>query len=66
MPMREILQTLISNHLDDIGQNRLPAIEKKTGFPLDVIKEAIEALGHLNPRPAHAARRARRSTSCPT
>ncbi len=51
MPMREVLQTLIANHLDDIGQNRLPAIEKKTGFPLDVIKEAIEALGHLNPRP---------------
>src|SRR5262249_35665125 len=51
MPLREVLQTLITNHIDDIGQNRLPAIEKKTGYPLDVIKEAIEALSHLNPRP---------------
>ncbi len=51
MPLRDVLLTLITNHLDDIGQNRLPAIEKKTGFSIDVIKEAIEGLSHLNPRP---------------
>ena len=52
MPLREVLQTLITNHLDDIGQNRLPAIEKKTGYSIDqIIKEAIDALSHLNPEP---------------
>src|SRR5262249_41653015 len=34
LPDREVLQVLIGHHLDDIGQNRLPAIEKKTGIPL--------------------------------
>jgi RNA polymerase sigma-54 factor len=51
LPLRDVLQTLISNHLDDIGQNRLPAIEKKTGYSIELIKEAIEVLGRLNPRP---------------
>ena len=50
-PLRDVLFTLISNHLDDIGQNRLPMIEKKTGHSIEVIKEAIEGLSHLNPRP---------------
>jgi len=51
IPSREILHVLISNHLDDLQQNRLPAIEKKTGIPIDEIKEAIEHLRRLNPRP---------------
>ena len=51
IPSREILQVLISNHLDDLQQNRLPAIEKKTGIPIDEIKEAMEHLRRLNPRP---------------
>ena len=48
---REILQILIANHLDDLQQNRLPAIEKKTGLPIEAIKEAIGHLRHLDPRP---------------
>jgi RNA polymerase sigma-54 factor len=51
VPCRDILQVLISNHLDDIQQNRLPAIEKRTGIPIEDIKEAIEHLRRLNPRP---------------
>jgi RNA polymerase sigma-54 factor len=51
VPCREILQVLIANHLDDIQQNRLPAIQKRTNFPIDDIKEAIEHLRRLNPRP---------------
>ncbi len=51
VPCRDVLQVLISNHLDDIQQNRLPAIEKRTGIPIDEIKEAIEHLRRLNPRP---------------
>ncbi len=51
VPCRDILQVLVANHLDDIQQNRLPAIEKKTGIAIDKIKEAIEHLRRLNPRP---------------
>jgi RNA polymerase sigma-54 factor len=51
VPCRETLQVLISNHLDDLQQNRLPAIEKRTGIPIEKIKEAIEHLRRLNPRP---------------
>jgi RNA polymerase sigma-54 factor len=52
VPMRDVLQILINNHLDDLQQNRLPTIEKKTGIAIDTIKEAIEHLRRLNPRPA--------------
>ncbi|GAC1467481.1 MAG: RNA polymerase factor sigma-54 [Isosphaeraceae bacterium] len=51
IPCRDILHVLISNHLDDLRQNRLPTIEKKTGIAIDQIKEAMEHLRRLNPRP---------------
>lgn len=51
MPHRDVLRTLILNHLEDIQHNRLPIIQKKTHFDLATIKEAIEQLKHLNPRP---------------
>jgi RNA polymerase sigma-54 factor len=54
VPSREVLQVLIAHHLDDLMQNRLPAIEKKTGIPIEQIKEAIEHLRRLNPRPGAA------------
>lgn len=50
-PCREILKTLISDHLDDLQQNRLPTIEKKTRVPIAKLKEAIEHLRRLNPKP---------------
>jgi RNA polymerase sigma-54 factor len=50
-PHRDVLRVLIQNHLEDIEHNRMPNIQKKTGFELHVIQEAIEALRHLNPRP---------------
>jgi RNA polymerase sigma-54 factor len=46
-----VLQTIISQHLDDVIQNRLPLIERKTGYPLDAIKSAIEQMRTLNPYP---------------
>jgi RNA polymerase sigma-54 factor len=52
IPCHQILQILISQHLDDIEHNRLPAIEKKTGIPLESIKEALKHLSRLNLRPA--------------
>jgi RNA polymerase sigma-54 factor len=52
VPMRDVLQVLINHHLDDLQQNRLPAIEKKTGIPIESIKEALfEHLRRLDPRP---------------
>jgi len=51
MPHLEVLRTLIQNHLDDITHNRLPIIQRKTGFDLDTIQAAKEALKHLNPHP---------------
>jgi RNA polymerase sigma-54 factor len=50
-PCHDVLQILISQHFDDLEHNRLPAIEKKTGIPLEKIKEALEHLRRLNLRP---------------
>lgn len=47
----EELQILIENHLEDLENNRLPQISKKTGFSLEVIKEAWEDLRTLKPKP---------------
>jgi RNA polymerase sigma-54 factor len=50
-PLRDVLITLVSAHLVDLAENRLPVIERKTGYPLDIIKAAREELLKLNPRP---------------
>jgi RNA polymerase sigma-54 factor len=50
-PLRNALVTLITSHLEDLAENRLPLIQRKTGFDLDLIKSAREELQHLNPRP---------------
>ncbi len=50
-PHRDILRLIIHNHLDDVRNNRLPVIQRRTGFDLTLIKEAIEVLKHLNPKP---------------
>jgi RNA polymerase sigma-54 factor len=50
-PHAKVLRELISHHLENIAHNRLPAIQKDTGFDLQTIKDAIEVLRHLNTRP---------------
>jgi RNA polymerase sigma-54 factor len=50
-PHREVVAALIRNHMDDVNHNRLPIIQRRTGYDLVVIKEAIEVLRHLNPDP---------------
>jgi RNA polymerase sigma-54 factor len=50
-PQRDVVRALILHHLEDIQHNRLPNIQRRTGFDLNVIKDAIDALRHLNPRP---------------
>lgn len=50
-PHRDLVRTLILHHLEDIPHNRLPALERATGHDMATIKEAIEVIKHLNPRP---------------
>lgn len=42
---------LVRSFLRDIEMNRLPVIARKTGKSVEQVKEAIEQLAHLNPRP---------------
>ena len=49
-PHRELVRLLILKHLEDIPHNRLPAIERSTGYDIPTIKEAIEV--HQTPQPA--------------
>jgi RNA polymerase sigma-54 factor len=50
-PHRDVLRVLIENHLEDITHNRLPIIQRRTGFDIPLIKEVIETLKGLNPHP---------------
>jgi len=50
-PHAEIVRELIQHHLEDVAANRLPIIQKKTGFDISKVQEAIEVLRHLNPKP---------------
>ena len=51
MPYYEEMKTLISSHLEDLRDNRLPAIERKTGYAIDTIQQAWSQLRKLNPKP---------------
>jgi RNA polymerase sigma-54 factor len=50
-PFHDVLVVLISSHLEDLAANRLPWIERQTGYDLETIKSAREELQRLNPRP---------------
>jgi RNA polymerase sigma-54 factor len=45
------LRRLVSDHLEDLGGNRLPLIERKTGYSIPEIEELREQLHSLNPKP---------------
>ncbi len=51
MLMYEEVKTLISSHLEDLRDNRLPAIQRKTGYSLAQIQQAWAQLRKLNPKP---------------
>ena len=51
-PNLDAVKSLITNHLENIRHNRIPAIQKTTGLDLAQIKEAIEVIRKLNPKPA--------------
>jgi RNA polymerase sigma-54 factor len=50
----EELKVLIADHLEDLAENRLPQIEKKTGISIEQIQIAKSELHHLNPKPGAA------------
>jgi RNA polymerase sigma-54 factor len=51
MPYFEQLRTLISGHLEDLRDNRIPVIQRKTGYSIDLIQETLREMKKLNPRP---------------
>jgi RNA polymerase sigma-54 factor len=52
MPFYDELKTLISSHLDDLKDNRLPNIQRATGYSIERIQEGWARLRKLNPKPA--------------
>jgi RNA polymerase sigma-54 factor len=46
-----ILRTIVSNHLEDVQNNRLPRIAKATGQSIETILEVLEHLRRLDPTP---------------
>jgi len=49
-----LARELITNYLEDLYMNRIPKIAKATGRSIEEIKEAIEFISHLNPKPGLA------------
>lgn len=50
-PFEPEMRVLIENHLEDLQNNRLPQISKKTGMSLDDINEIWEEIRLLKPKP---------------
>lgn len=50
-PHHKELATLIREHLEDVGENRIPQIAKKRGWTVDFVEELIAELRTLNPKP---------------
>jgi len=48
---RDILTAIISEHLEDLANNRLPLISKRTGYSIELIKAAREEMQILDPFP---------------
>lgn len=48
----EHARRIVSHHLDDLTQNRLPRVAEKTGLSLEVIKESLTLLRRLSLAPA--------------
>ena len=50
-PRARQLRRLVSDHLEDVAGNRLPLIERKTGYSIAEIEQLREQLHTLNPKP---------------
>ncbi len=51
MPMVDKMEIIIRDYLDDLAENRLPVIQKKTGYTIEKIMEIRDSLHQLNPKP---------------
>jgi|694.fasta_scaffold05574_6 RNA polymerase sigma-54 factor len=54
MNYHDEMKRLIEDHLEDLAENRLPLIQKKTGFSIETIQNAKQELHLLNPKPGRA------------
>ncbi|MCA9268051.1 MAG: RNA polymerase factor sigma-54 [Planctomycetales bacterium] len=54
MPFYLELRRLVGEHLEDMGENRLPLVQRKTGYSIERIQEVWQELRHLNPKPGAA------------
>lgn len=54
MPHYEAVRRVITHHLEDLRENRLPLIVKATGMTLEQVKIVWDQIRELNPRPASA------------
>jgi RNA polymerase sigma-54 factor len=51
MRLYEEMRAIISAHLDDLGKNKLPHIQRRTGYSLETIQEVIAEVRKLDPKP---------------
>lgn len=51
MPQGRELRRLVADHLEDLAANRLPLIERKTGFSIEHIEALRRRLHDLQPKP---------------
>jgi RNA polymerase sigma-54 factor len=47
----EEMQTILESHFDDLEHNRLPQIQRRTGYTMDVLQHVIHELARLDMRP---------------
>jgi RNA polymerase sigma-54 factor len=47
----DLVRVLIRDHLEDVAYNRLPVMQRKTGYTVEAIGEAIEELRKFDPKP---------------
>lgn len=52
LPMHDEVRCLVNHHLEDLRDNRIPLIQRATGYTYDQIMRAWEQLRKLNPKPA--------------
>ncbi|MGL6074159.1 MAG: RNA polymerase factor sigma-54 [Fimbriiglobus sp.] len=51
MEHADLVRELIQHHLEDVAHNRLAMIQKRVGCSVEMIREAIQELRQLNPKP---------------
>ncbi len=54
LPHFDEMRTLIKSHLEDLAENRLPQIARKTGYSIELIQDVRAELHNLNPKPGAA------------